>query len=99
MQTFYLKLNAPRPTFTMDMTPEERELMGAHALYWREWMAKGHIVAFGLVADPAGAFGMGIAEFQNEADARVFADGDPTIKANRGFSIDMLAMPFGAVRP
>jgi hypothetical protein len=32
-------------------------------------------------------------------EARRFVDNDPTIAANAGFSMDVLAMPFGAVQP
>ena len=99
MATFYLRLNAPRPTFGQDMTPEEGMIMKEHGAYWRDVMAKGHVVAFGLVGDPKGVFGVGIVEFDSMQQARAFADADPTIKSGRGFSIDILPMPMGAVHP
>jgi YCII-related domain-containing protein len=94
---FFCRLNAPRPTFTQDMTTTERELMQAHAAYWREWMGKGHVVVFGLVADPGGPFGVGIVEFSRGDEARAFADGDPTIRAAAGFRMDVYPMPMGAI--
>lgn len=95
--TFFCRLNPPRPTFALDLSPEEAALMEAHASHWRDWMARGHVVAFGLVGDPHGPFGIGIVEFAAEQDARAFTDTDPVIVANRGFTYDVLAMPRGVV--
>jgi hypothetical protein len=97
MQTFFCRLNAPRPSFTRDMTAEERALMGEHAAYWRDRMTKGEVIAFGLVADPAGAFGIGIVQLASEAEAQRFTAQDPVMKANRGFRYDIHPMPLGAV--
>ena len=63
MPSFYCKLNAPRSSFLQDMSVDEAQVMKEHAEYWREFVAKGNVVAFGLVADPAGAFGVGLVEF------------------------------------
>ena len=98
MAAFYCRLNAPRPSFVQDMSPEEAAIMQAHGAYWRGYVEKGNVVAFGLVADPAGAFGVGLVEFDDAAQAREFADNDPTIKSGRGFSFDVLPMPMGVVR-
>ena len=99
MQTFFCKLIAPRPTFAMDMNEAEAQLMNEHAGYWRSWMEKGNVVAFGLVADPAGPYGIGIIEVEDAAAARNLTDNDPTIRSGRGFSYDVQPMPFGAVHP
>jgi hypothetical protein len=32
MSTFVFRLKAPRPTFALDMSDEEREIMARHAL-------------------------------------------------------------------
>ena len=98
MPSFYCKLNAPRSSFRSDMTPEEGEIMKQHATYWREWLAKGNVVAFGVVDDPGGAFGVGLVEFDDADQARVFTNNDPTIKSRKGFSFDLLPMPMGIVR-
>ena len=95
MLTFFCKLNPPRLTFAADMTPEEGAVMQSHAEYWTEWTTRGHVVAFGLVGDPAGAYGIGIVEFENEAGVRGFTDRDPAILSNRGFRYDVLPMPLG----
>jgi hypothetical protein len=99
MNAFFCKLIAPRPSFAQDMSPAEAQLMKDHGAYWREAMARGNVVSFGLVADPAGAYGIGIVEFEDAAAARSFTDGDPTILSQRGFRFEIQPMPFGAVRP
>jgi uncharacterized protein len=99
MSDFFVRLNAPRATFAQDMNEAERQLMQQHGVYWHSWMARGNVLAFGLVADPKGAFGMGIVRFDSAEEAHRFADNDPTIVANAGFSMDVFAMPFGAVQP
>src|SRR5215204_3641279 len=45
MTTFVFKLKAPRPTFALDMTAEEQEIMGRHAAYWQPWMDSGQMEA------------------------------------------------------
>jgi hypothetical protein len=98
MASFYCRLNAPRSTFLQDMSPEEGQIMRDHGNYWRDHVEKGNVVAFGLVADPSGAFGVGLVEFPDLDQARAFADGDPTIKSGRGFTFDIIPMPMGIVR-
>jgi uncharacterized protein YciI len=95
---FFCRLIAPRLTFVQDMSADEARLMQEHAAYWKEWMIRGHVLGFGLVADPAGAYGMGVVDFDSAADARVFADGDPTIRSGRGFAMEVHPMPMGFVR-
>jgi hypothetical protein len=99
MLTFFCRLNPPRPTFALDMTPEEASLMQRHAEHWRTAMTRGAVVAFGLVADPSGPFGVGILQVSDEAAARTFTGEDPVIRAASGFSYDILPMPFGVVHP
>ena len=95
---FFCKLVAPRTDFVQTMTPAETQLLQEHGAYWREWLAKGHVIAFGLVGDPRGAFGVGTVDFDSEADARAFTDGDPTIRSGQGFEFEVLPMPMGVVR-
>ncbi len=99
MPSFYCKLNAPRASFLQDMSADEAQVMKDHAVYWREFVAKGNVLAFGLVADPAGAFGVGLVEFDDDDQARTFTNNDPTIRSGRGFSFDVLPMPMGIVSP
>lgn len=96
--TFFCKLLGPRADFAQSMTDAERQLMGQHAVYWRRGIEQGHVTGFGLVADPRGAFGIGVVEFGSEADVRAFTDGDPTIRSGQGFVFEVAPMPMGFVR-
>ena len=96
---FFCKLHPPRASFLQDMTPEDGALMQQHGEYWREWMARGHILAFGVVGDPAGVYGVGIVDFPSESAVRSFTDGDPTVRSGKGFSFEIHPMPFGVVSP
>ncbi len=95
MATFFCRLNPPRSTFASDMTPDEASLMGEHAEYWHGGRTSGNVKAFGLVADPKGAYGIGIVEFPGEAEARTFTVNDPVIRADRGFHYEVSPMPLG----
>ena len=95
---FFCKLLPPRASFAQDMTGDEMRLMQEHAAYWSAAVGRGEVVAFGLVADPAGAYGMGIVEFPGEAEARAFTDGDPTIRSGQGFAFEIHPMPLGVMR-
>jgi hypothetical protein len=57
---FFCRLIPPRASFMVDMTPAEREVMQQHAAYWRVLLAEGKAIAFGPVADPKGAWGLGM---------------------------------------
>jgi len=92
MPHFFLKLIAPRPTFAMDMTEEERALMNEHFLYWKSRQDRGEVVVFGPVLDPKGPYGMGVVEATDEAGARAFADADPVMTSNRGFTCEIHPM-------
>ena len=97
MPTFFCKLVAPRATFAFDMTDEERALMQRHGEYWKQAVAGGHVVAFGVVGDPAGPYGIGIVELEDEPAVQRYTNGDPVILANRGFRFEILPMPFGVI--
>jgi uncharacterized protein len=95
---FFCRLLPPRPSFAQDMTQAERDLMQEHAAYWKEWLTRGHVIAFGLVAEPGGVYGIGIVEFEEEAEVNAFTDGDPTIRSRSGFAFEVHPMPMGVVR-
>ncbi|MGI8524796.1 MAG: YciI family protein [Pseudolabrys sp.] len=86
MPHFFLKLIAPRPTFAIDMTENEKKLMQQHAIYWKGRQDKGEVVVFGPVMDSAGPYGVGVIEAAGEAAARAFADNDPVAKAGLAFA-------------
>ena len=99
MKTFFCKLIAPRATFAQDMSESEARLMQEHAGYWREWMDKGRVVTFGLVTDPAGAYGIAVVEVDDDAEVRTLTGNDPTVRSGLGFRFDVYPMPLGAVHP
>ena len=78
---FFLKLIAPRPTFYVDMTDQERNTMKEHGQYWRNLMEQGFAIIFGPVLDPKGVWGLGIVEAINEDEVRSFTVDDPAIKS------------------
>jgi hypothetical protein len=98
MTHYFLKLIPPRPTFAQDLTPDEAALMQAHAGYWHGMMERGLAAAFGLVGDPAGAYGVGIIEIEDGADVHALAAQDPTILANAGFKYEIHQMPRAVTR-
>jgi len=89
---FLCRLLPSRTSFMQDMSASEREVMQAHALYWRGKLAEGHVIAFGPVADPAGGWGVGIVAVQNEAELRTFQSEDPAIQSNIGLRYETLPM-------
>ncbi len=94
---FFVKLNPPRPTFPGDITPDETEIMQAHGAYWREMVARGLVVIFGVVFDPNLTFGMGVFEVENEKEVRELIADDPVMTAGLG-TYEVHSMRVGAVR-
>jgi uncharacterized protein len=79
MATFVFRLIAPRPTFALDMTPEERELMGRHAAHWKPYLDAGQMVVFGPVLEADESWGLGVVEADDEDALRAFAAADPAV--------------------
>jgi deazaflavin-dependent oxidoreductase (nitroreductase family) len=96
--TFVFRLIAPRPTFALDMTDEEREIMGRHAAYWQPYLESGQMVIFGPVLDDTGSWGLGVVEAEDEAELRAFAAGDPVVTTGTA-RMEVGTMPAGFVRP
>jgi uncharacterized protein YndB with AHSA1/START domain/uncharacterized protein YciI len=90
---YYLcRLIPPRATFPADITPEEAKLMGEHAAHCRARLAEGHAVVFGPVADPTGAWGLGVVKANDLAEVEAFAAADPVVAAGRGFRYEITPM-------
>jgi uncharacterized protein YciI len=89
---FVCRLIGPRPTFPMDITDEERALMGEHAAYWSGHMAEGKVVIFGPVLDPKGVWGLGVLRVRDEAEMLALTEADPAITSQCGFSYERLPM-------
>src|SRR5437588_11964296 len=98
MATFVFRLIAPRATFALDMTDQEREVMGRHAAYWRPLIDSGRMVVFGPVLDSTGSWGLGVVEAEDEDELRAFAAGDPVVTSGTA-SIEVGKMLAGFVRP
>jgi len=79
-QHFFIKLIPPRPTFPQDITAEERALMAEHAAYFQQQFKAGKVLLYGPVSAPQGAFGMGVLEVADEAEARHIAENDPSVR-------------------
>src|ERR1035441_8463302 len=78
-QHYYFKLIPPRPSFPQDITSEERALMDQHSVYFRQHFDLGNLLLYGPVMAPKGAFGVGILEVADEAEARRFGENDPSV--------------------
>jgi uncharacterized protein len=98
MSTFVFRLKAPRPTFALDMTDEEREIMGRHAAHWQPFIDSGQMVIFGPVLDGTGSWGIGVIEADDEQELRAFAAGDPVVTTGTA-EIELGKMLAGFVRP
>jgi uncharacterized protein len=98
MTTFVFRLKAPRPTFALDMTDEEREIMGRHAAHWQPFIDSGQMVAFGPVLDTTGSWGLGVIETEDEEELRAFTERDPAV-ASGTTEIEIGKMLAGFVRP
>ena len=77
---YYFRLIPPRPSFPQDMTSEERALMERHSAYFRQHFDRGKLLLYGPVMAPKGAFGLGILEVADEAEARRFGENDPSVR-------------------
>ncbi len=98
MATFVFRLQAPRPTFALDMTDEERQIMGRHAAHWQPLVDAGRMVVFGPVLDSSGSWGLGVVEAEDEEEIRVFAASDPVVTSGTA-SVEVGRMLAGFVRP
>ncbi len=97
MSTFVFRLKAPRPNFALDMTDEERAVMGRHAAHWQPYIESGQMVVFGPVLDSTGSWGLGVVQSDDEDELRDFAARDPVVSTGTA-SIELGKMLQGFVR-
>ena len=97
MPTFVFRLKAPRPDFALDMTDDEREIMGRHAAHWQPLIDSGDMVVFGPVLDSTGSWGLGVVEADDEDRIRAFAADDPVVTSGTA-EIELGKMLAGYVR-
>jgi uncharacterized protein len=98
MTTFVIRLIAPRPTFALDITDEERAIMVRHAAYWQPRIDAGQAVVFGPVLDDRGTWGLGVVEAEDEDELRSFAAADPAVTTGTA-SLVVGKLLSGFVRP
>ena len=98
MTTFVFRLKAPRPSFALDMTDEEREIMGRHAAHWQPFIESGQMFVFGPVLDGTGSWGLGVIEAEDEDELRAFASADPVVTTGTA-EIEIGKMLAAFVRP
>ena len=79
---FALKLIPIRPSFAQDMNDEERAIMQQHIVYWNGLMEQGKVIVYGPVMDPAGAYGLGVVEVENEEEVKELTSNDPAATIN-----------------
>jgi uncharacterized protein len=78
---FYARLLPPRATFAADMNEAERSHMREHVAYFDQLFARGKVLSYGRVNDPAYGFGMAILEAEDEAEAKRILEDDPTVRS------------------
>ena len=90
---FLIKLIPPRPSFAQDMTDEEKQLMQRHIAYWTKLTETGVALLFGPVADPAGAYGIGIVAVEQEEQIAALTAKDPVTASGGQFKHEAYVMP------
>ena len=95
---FVIRLLPPRPSFPFDMNEGERATMQEHVGYWMTLRQAGTAYVFGPVADPKGAWGLGVVKAADEAAVRAIEAGDPAIRSGLGFRYEILPMLQAVVR-
>ena len=92
MKYYVFKLKGPRADFASTMTTAELALMQTHGAYLKSLMAKGQVVVFGPVLDPAGVYGLAVVRLDDDVEPDTIWREDPVIKAGKGFSYHVAPM-------
>jgi uncharacterized protein len=72
---FLCLAHPPRPTFVHDATPEEREIMGRHAVFLKDLLDRGKLLLAGPCLD--GAYGVAIFKTSDADEVRRILLEDP----------------------
>ncbi|HXT05496.1 MAG TPA: YciI family protein [Roseiarcus sp.] len=99
MAYFLSKLIPPRPTFVLDMSDEERNVMLAHRDYWLPQLNAGLVLLMGPVLDPKGGYGVMVANAPSLKLLEDWQSQDPVILSGRGFLFENYPMPSIKVAP
>jgi uncharacterized protein len=95
---FLAKLIPPRPSFTTDMTGEERQVMMDHGAYLKKYVDAGMVIVMGPVLEPAGSWGLAVFEAGSEEEVRTIIARDPTVLSGLGFRWEIYPMLQAVVR-
>ena len=95
---FLAKLIPSRPSFTADMTAEERQVMMDHGAYLGKYVDAGTVIVMGPVLDPAGPRGLAVFEAGSEEEVRTIIARDPTVLSGLGFRWEISPMLQAVVR-
>jgi uncharacterized protein YciI len=79
MDTYFFRIVPPRAMSLPHMPPHELAVIDEHVTYWAGLMERGHVLAFGPVADETGNYGVGVIRAETPEQARAIADGDPAV--------------------
>ncbi len=74
---FFLKLNPPRATFTLDMSADERAVMQQHVVYWKPYVDDGTVIVLGPVLDPNGGYGIAVLRITDDSLLDQLVANDP----------------------
>jgi uncharacterized protein YciI len=99
MAYFFFRVNPPRPSFAIDMSPAERQIMMDHIAYWTSLAEQRCAIAFGPVADPKGGWGMGLVDVPDLDAAQQLAANDPVMISQIGCMTEILPMQQLVLRP
>ncbi|MDD4971245.1 MAG: hypothetical protein PHT07_17590 [Paludibacter sp.] len=80
---FFLKLNPPRASFTIDMTNDEKLVMLQHVSYWKPYVEQGIALVLGPVFDPKGGYGIAVVGVDNEEQLETLIKNDPANGLNK----------------
>ncbi len=84
----------PRPSFHLDMSPEEKEIMQRHVAYWSKQAELGVAIVFGPVMDPRGVYGIGVYRVDDLSHMERLLGNDP---AHGLLQFEILEMPRAVV--
>ncbi|HST64711.1 MAG TPA: YciI family protein [Mycobacteriales bacterium] len=79
METYFFRIVPPRAMSLPHMRADELKVIDLHVAYWLKLMQRGHVLAFGPVADDTGNYGVGVIQAQSPEQARAIADNDPAV--------------------
>jgi uncharacterized protein YciI len=80
------------------MTADEAATMREHVAYWSDLLDRGIAVVFGPVDDPAGGWGLAVAEVTDAEHADRVRRDDPVVRAGLG-TIELHPMRAAFARP